>query len=449
MPGMNIGLTLWNAKRRSTRSKSSISSISRTPTSPTQVHDGFGLPSPDDPDPFGVRALELAGLAIKEAGSRSRPSSDAFDYRPSPTSPVFRHSTQSIDAAALRDARRDSKRSTLSIDHSTQTANMIPPQFLGDSPSFCNSPPIQEEPNQQETTEETVAEFVSPQPGQDFSETSEVSAVGDALDALVDDQELDVEVAMTSVQIFTRAAASPIESKPKLVNITKRVPPALPVKNPLRQRRVQAVEPIVETDMGDEGFEDDSSSTYSSSPTKSSFDKSEPSPNPWSAQSSIEDSESLWHKDENVPDLDVLPLYDEDDGDSLAESDATHHDGPQRSQVRAGLASYVMGDYANASGETLAISVQAADSLSVNEDKERKPVAEMGNGSRQSLTHMVPEARAHDSTDISDDIASLSSLYEEDASSPPEKETFHSASSLPLPSTKPMPNTQQETIATI
>ncbi|KAI9808966.1 MAG: hypothetical protein M1826_003944 [Phylliscum demangeonii] len=49
----------------------------------------FGIPDDDDPDPYGVRALERAGLAIREAGSRSRPSSDQFEYRPAPTSPIY------------------------------------------------------------------------------------------------------------------------------------------------------------------------------------------------------------------------------------------------------------------------------------------------------------------------------------------------------------------------
>lgn len=51
----------------------------------------FGVPDIEDPDPFGVKALEMAGLEIKEAGSRLRPSSSQFEYNPSPTSPLFGH----------------------------------------------------------------------------------------------------------------------------------------------------------------------------------------------------------------------------------------------------------------------------------------------------------------------------------------------------------------------
>lgn len=49
----------------------------------------FGIPGEDDPDPYGVHALEAVGLEIHEAGTGSRPSSEVFSYNPSPSSPVF------------------------------------------------------------------------------------------------------------------------------------------------------------------------------------------------------------------------------------------------------------------------------------------------------------------------------------------------------------------------
>ncbi len=54
-----------------------------TPKSP------FGFPNQDDPDPFGVIALEMAGLEIREAGTRLRPISSQFEYNPAPSSPLF------------------------------------------------------------------------------------------------------------------------------------------------------------------------------------------------------------------------------------------------------------------------------------------------------------------------------------------------------------------------
>lgn len=49
----------------------------------------FGIPESDDLDPFGVHALEREGLEIREAATRSRPSSQQFEYNPSPTSPIY------------------------------------------------------------------------------------------------------------------------------------------------------------------------------------------------------------------------------------------------------------------------------------------------------------------------------------------------------------------------
>ncbi|KAL2754611.1 hypothetical protein ACRALDRAFT_1063410 [Sodiomyces alcalophilus JCM 7366] len=65
-----------------------------SPASPAS--STFGVPNADDPDPFGILALEMAGLEIREAGSRHRPSSRHFEYVPSPSSPIFsRFSRQS------------------------------------------------------------------------------------------------------------------------------------------------------------------------------------------------------------------------------------------------------------------------------------------------------------------------------------------------------------------
>ncbi|KAH8903930.1 DUF500-domain-containing protein [Coniochaeta sp. PMI_546] len=49
----------------------------------------FGIPGPEDTDPFGVLALEKEGLEIRDAATHSRPSSQQFEYHPSPTSPIY------------------------------------------------------------------------------------------------------------------------------------------------------------------------------------------------------------------------------------------------------------------------------------------------------------------------------------------------------------------------
>lgn len=87
----------------------------------------FGIPEPDDPDPFGVLALEKEGFEIREAGSGSRPTSTQFEFNPSPTSPVFsKFHRRSMDTIGTRSNRESymSNRSALgrmSIDRGTQT----------------------------------------------------------------------------------------------------------------------------------------------------------------------------------------------------------------------------------------------------------------------------------------------------------------------------------------
>ncbi|KAI0548999.1 hypothetical protein F4679DRAFT_284836 [Xylaria curta] len=66
----------------------------------------FGVPTVDDPDPFGVLALEMAGIGIREAGSHLRPESSQFEFHPSPTSPLFpKVKRGSVDTAMSRSNR--------------------------------------------------------------------------------------------------------------------------------------------------------------------------------------------------------------------------------------------------------------------------------------------------------------------------------------------------------
>ena len=50
------------------------------PVVPTSAN--FGVPDYEDPDPYGVKALEAKGLFIREAGTKERPSASAFEFRP-------------------------------------------------------------------------------------------------------------------------------------------------------------------------------------------------------------------------------------------------------------------------------------------------------------------------------------------------------------------------------
>jgi hypothetical protein len=94
-----------------------------TPQSPQS--SSFGVPDVDDPDPFGVIALEMAGLEIREAGTKLRPNSDQFAFQPSPTSPVFGFNRQSIDTSISRSNRgsymSNKTQATTLTDTGTQT----------------------------------------------------------------------------------------------------------------------------------------------------------------------------------------------------------------------------------------------------------------------------------------------------------------------------------------
>ncbi|KAI0164975.1 hypothetical protein GGR57DRAFT_219961 [Xylariaceae sp. FL1272] len=76
------------------------------PSQTPLLSPAFGLPNTNDPDPFGVVALEMAGMTIREAGSHLRPDSSQFEYHPSPTSPVFPKTKRgSVDTAISRSNR--------------------------------------------------------------------------------------------------------------------------------------------------------------------------------------------------------------------------------------------------------------------------------------------------------------------------------------------------------
>jgi len=163
---------------------------------------GFGLPAEDDPDPFGVKALEQEGMEIKEAGTKARPSMEAFEYKPSPSSPIFSTFRRYSVDSARRDSKRSSVRSLTSTDRGTQTQDTVT------SPS-----------------RQTEAEPAAPKPLQlgavSAGNYSEDTTAG-ANEQHIEDTEIDHEV------------PAPIVTKARLVSIPKRTPPTLPPRNPSR-----------------------------------------------------------------------------------------------------------------------------------------------------------------------------------------------------------------------
>ncbi|KAK4240355.1 hypothetical protein C8A03DRAFT_31490 [Achaetomium macrosporum] len=97
------GLMDWLAQQPAP-GDADIESPKESVASPTK--QAFGVPDANDPDPFGVISLEMAGIEIREAGTKLRPTSTQFEYHPSPNSPVYgRFSRQSMDTFVSRSNR--------------------------------------------------------------------------------------------------------------------------------------------------------------------------------------------------------------------------------------------------------------------------------------------------------------------------------------------------------
>ncbi|MCJ1240217.1 hypothetical protein MMC14_008217 [Varicellaria rhodocarpa] len=278
MPSLtSLPLTKWSRRKSDSKVKSN------PPQLPVDINekDGFGLPPLDDPDPFGVLALEKAGLVIKEAGTHRRVSSDAFEYRPSPTSPIFSaFGRRSIESASRRSSRRASKLSIVSLDRGTQTADFDAPTVT-EIPPEVNHSPIKK-------TSEDLATI------EDEDEMEQVEEEDE------EEPEVIIEEPLAAVHIVAHTAGSPIKSsaafpavsRAKLVTIPKRIPPVLPMRSPYRRSgpKVSTPDTISET-ASIESQDQDISSSRSSSPTKSSFygNVTDDLGNPWTEDTVAED----------------------------------------------------------------------------------------------------------------------------------------------------------------
>ncbi|TVY93404.1 SH3 domain-containing protein [Lachnellula willkommii] len=238
-----------------------------SPTAPT-----FGVPEPDDPDPFGVLALENAGLEIKEAGTKSRPPSSQFEYNPSPTSPVYsRFHRQSMDTIGTK-SNRESFLSTrsgytrTSVDRSTQTE--MGTQTDGPiSPITSNSSekkfePLNEKPevvtpDEVDYTKIDLGPYSNLNHSQEFDGTTvnesprdfdvehhtasvDSNYVSEEEDDEEEEEPVIFEAASAQAQILTPQA---IKARGGVVTIPKRPPPPpLPPRNVARASRIATVD---------------------------------------------------------------------------------------------------------------------------------------------------------------------------------------------------------------
>jgi len=251
-------------------------------SSPTINIPVFGVPEPDDPDPFGVLALEKEGLQIKEAGTGSRPMSTQFEFFPSPTSPIYTTFHRlSMDTLATRSNRESfmstmSSRTRLSIDRSTQTTigtqtdEIITPITSPTMSTFDHASIMEEEEKESNITMgEIDYTKIDMGPYSNFStEDSEgTTAVSDSPrenphdhdDDLNDTSFLsddDEEVVVFEVHAAVMAPQAPQAIKATKVTVPKRgPPPPLPPRSSARSSRSMLDQACGRSPMK-EGFEE-------------------------------------------------------------------------------------------------------------------------------------------------------------------------------------------------
>ncbi|KAH7138549.1 hypothetical protein B0J11DRAFT_500763 [Dendryphion nanum] len=214
-----------------------------------QEDKSFGIPDKEDPDPFGVLALEQAGLEIKEAGTHKRPTSEQFEFKPSPTSPIYTTFRKSMDRSSF-DGRSTSRRSswrtsTISsvteqsrvnkmVDMSTQTDDdpptLVVPPPLPSRPLHNASPAMQEIP-EGKSTDETHSKQDTRQDSPSDSRPGTSSR--DSVFFHDDDMDDEDEPVIQEVQ---QAAAPQTITRARIITVAKPTPPKLPPRNPFRAR---------------------------------------------------------------------------------------------------------------------------------------------------------------------------------------------------------------------
>jgi lipid-binding SYLF domain-containing protein len=242
---------------------------------PGEGDGAFGIPAEEDPDPYGVLALQDAGFEIKEAGTQKRPTSEAFEFKPSPTSPIFTSFRRSIDNRSSIAASRPTSWRTSTIgsvmeprapsimmDTATQTDDLPPPpqktppalpprQSVARTPS----PPLNDIP-------ETKVEEATPQAEKIEREDSKVveakelditetAKAFDDVDLSDDDEDLeeedDHEEEEPIIHEVHQAQAPQVITRARVVQVAKPIPPTLPVRNPYRNRISTASMASIET----------------------------------------------------------------------------------------------------------------------------------------------------------------------------------------------------------
>lgn len=168
-----------------------------------------------------MKALEAEGLNIREAGTHQRPSADAFEFKPSPTSPIYAHfSRKSVDGSLRSKTWRDSTHSLASVTRGTQT-------------------------------DEEESKSTDHSPRRDSLRGVEVPKKHSQLVNDDDDKHAESRESFSDVESDAEiSTAVPVMAKARIVDVPKRPPPALPPRNPER-----VVSPVPATEPPSDGFD--------------------------------------------------------------------------------------------------------------------------------------------------------------------------------------------------
>ncbi|KAJ5665070.1 uncharacterized protein N7477_007518 [Penicillium maclennaniae] len=205
----------------------------------------FGVPEPDDPDPYGVKALEAEGLFIREAGTKVRPSYDIFEFRPNPTSPVFATFSRRSAESSPRNSWRTSVQSHAYSDRGTQTDD-APLTATSVSRASSQSARDSMSGHMANRWEDDAHWDIVPIQSVEMEKEDERAHNGFAEEekhAVDYDDDLEVhEVTNATItqKTLPEEEASPVDAKrmsptftrARLVSIPKRTPPPLPPRHP-------------------------------------------------------------------------------------------------------------------------------------------------------------------------------------------------------------------------
>lgn len=324
----------------------------------------FGIPDKEDPDPYGVLALEKEGMSIREAGTHKRASWEQFSFSPAPSSPIYStYSRVSIDnresSRTSRNSRRSSWRASSQqpngdytavgsnsvekressqrsmTDMSTQTD--FPEEPASDRSSVRSSVLSGRRSSMGGIPEDSMAP-ISPRPaslrksssrlshrasshslrlsksrsnsppqtlktvkqGEAVQEEDEMPSNSDDAEDEETVEDTDVAIEEPVVHAIQKAAAPQFISRARLVEVPKRVPPKLPPRNPNRRGTI-----VINAEGGAERSSEETGSATSQATSPTSPSKTPTSPMSSRAEwgRSLSSKDSLSDKLEDVVDL--------------------------------------------------------------------------------------------------------------------------------------------------